>query len=368
MEMKARCCIITTVHSPFDVRIFHKQAKSLVKAGFDVVLIAQHNKHEIIGGVEIIPLPRSHNRALRMLRTLSALKLAVKQKANIYHFHDPELIYVGLILKLLGKRVIYDAHEDLQNDILLAKDWIPSFLRKPISIFANIIEQISARIFDGIVAATDLIGKKFPAYKTAIVRNFPPVESFREITRYKKSSLNSAIAVYTGGLMRIRGIRQLVEAFSYLREVELWLVGEFEDQLFQREIEEKVPSNVKILGIKNFEEVIQLYKKADIGVVCYLPMSIHLDAMPNKLFEYMAAGLPVIASNFPLWGEFVNGCGLLVNPEDPKDIADTIKNLLADPKALQRMGEEGQRKFMKRYNWDQEFPRLLELYKRIMEV
>ena len=96
--MNKKVCILTSVHTPFDTRIFHKQAKSLLKAGYDVTLIAQHDKDELVGGIRMVALPKPKNRLWRMLGTWRVFKLALKQKAEIYHFHDPELLPWGWLL------------------------------------------------------------------------------------------------------------------------------------------------------------------------------------------------------------------------------------------------------------------------------
>ena len=116
---KNKVCILTSVHPPFDIRIFHKEAKSLARAGYDITLIAQHDKEEIVEGIRIVSLPKPKNRIDRMTRTVwSAYRKAIKIDADIYHFHDSELIPIGLLLKLRGKRVIYDVHEDFPASIL----------------------------------------------------------------------------------------------------------------------------------------------------------------------------------------------------------------------------------------------------------
>jgi glycosyltransferase involved in cell wall biosynthesis len=362
---KTRCCMITTVHPAFDIRIFRKEARSLAKTGYGVSIIAQHTKREIRDGVEIIPIPKSGNRALRIIRTLTALRLALKQEADIYHFHDPEFLYPAMILKLFGRRVVYDVHEDVPNDILI-KDWIPWVLVKPISLLAAVTERLGAKLFDGIVAATPFIARKFPISKTVMVGNFPVLGSFQQVKRSRETFHKSPVVIYPGSLRRLMGIRQLVEAFSHIPEAELWLVGKFEDELFKKEIEEKAPSNVKLLGVRGFEEVPQLYAQANIGVICYLPTATHVEAMPTKIFEYMAAGLPIVASNFPSWRVLINGCGMTVDPEDPGDIARGIKSILKDADALYEMGERSRRQFIEKYNWEQTFPELLRLYKKIL--
>ncbi|GAB6162897.1 hypothetical protein JCM12298_20570 [Desulfothermus naphthae] len=103
-------------------------------------------------------------------------RLALKEKADVYHFHDPELIPIGLILSLFGKKVIYDVHEDVPKQILI-KDWIKSnSVRKFVSLFFKGFENLTCIFFSQIVAATPDIAKKFPAQKTITIRNFPILE------------------------------------------------------------------------------------------------------------------------------------------------------------------------------------------------
>lgn len=114
--MSVKICIITTVHSPFDVRIFHKEAKSLVKFGYDVPLIAQNNRNEVVDRIKIIALPKPKNRSMRILGlTWRVFYLALHQHTDVYHFHDPEIIILGIILKILGKKIVYNVHEDYEK-------------------------------------------------------------------------------------------------------------------------------------------------------------------------------------------------------------------------------------------------------------
>src|SRR6266571_2425883 len=167
-----KVCVLTSVHSPEDVRIFHKEAVSLAAAGYEVTIVAPHPNDISLGAVQVksVPLPKA--RSDRMLRTVwSVFQAGRREAAFAYHLHDPELLPVGLLLKLSGRRVIYDVHEDVPRDIL-DKDWIPRWLRKPIAMLAGFIEIAAASKFDAVVAATPSIARRFPPEKTCVLQNF----------------------------------------------------------------------------------------------------------------------------------------------------------------------------------------------------
>ncbi|MBC7077734.1 MAG: glycosyltransferase, partial [Synergistales bacterium] len=144
--MNNTVCILTTVHPPFDTRIFHKEARALVTAGYDLTLIAQHDKNEVVDGVKVIALPKPKNRFTRIFGlTWRAFRLALRQRADVYHFHDPELLPVGGLLKLLTRaKVIYDVHEDVPEQIL-TKHWLPALLRHPLAVVFNAFEKFLSR-------------------------------------------------------------------------------------------------------------------------------------------------------------------------------------------------------------------------------
>lgn len=372
-EELRKVCILTTVHQPFDTRIFHKQAKTLVKAGYEVILIAQHERNEVVEGVRIVPLSKPQNRALRMLLlSWQAFCLASHEKASVYHFHDPELIPVGILLKLRGKRVIYDVHEDVPKQIL-SKEWIPRPLRKLVAGMAWTFEKVASWIFDAVIAAVPAIARRFPKYKTVVVQNFPILGELvtPEALPYRG---RPAKIIYVGGITAIRGINEMVKAMSLLPEdlnARLVLVGEFTPPSLKEEVE-SMPGweRIDFLGWQDRTSVARLLGEARVGLVLFHPVPNHTKSQPNKLFEYMSAGIPVVASDFPLWREIVEGagCGILVNPLDPKAIAEAIRYLLTNPEEAEKMGRRGQEAVYKKYNWDAEKEKLLLLYEKLLAI
>jgi glycosyltransferase involved in cell wall biosynthesis len=360
---------LTSVHRPRDVRIFYKEARSLARAGYDVSILVPHDTPEVIDDVRIQAIRKPHGRLDRATVTqLALLKAAIKERADIYHFHDPELMLVGLLLRLAGKKVVYDVHEDLPRQIL-HKTWIAAPLRRVIATIAAAAEFVIARTVSAVVVATPVIGNRFPRSTTVLVQNFPMSEEMR-VERADPSSPR-CVAYYAGGIEIVRGGRTMIEAFALLDpecDARLTLAGEFWPTTLHQELSD-LPgwSRVDFLGWKRREELRASIDAATVGLVLFHPLPNHMNAQPNKLFEYMAAGLPVIASDFPAWRTIVDGaqCGMLVDPCNPQAIADAISWICAHRNEARVMGQRGQSAVRDRYSWDAQAAHLLELYSRL---
>jgi len=372
--MPIKVCIFTSVHPAFDTRIFHKQAMTLVKAGYDVILLAQHDRDEVADRVKIIALHKPGNRIWRVLGTWRMLCLTLKQKAAIYHFHDAELLPVGLLLKVLTMSpVVYDVHEDVPKQIL-TKEYLPPFVRQSVSKLAAFLERVALYSFDAVIAAGEDITWHFPkSQKLAVIRNFPSIDILNEteFKSYVKSSGQPATMIYVGVISEGRGVMEMVEVANRLQnKVRLILVGSFADSYLEAKIKQKAGDNVEFTGQVPYENVPGLLRRADIGLVCFRPDPNNMAAAwrNNKLFEYMAAGLPVIASNLPLWKEIINNnrCGLTVDLLDPRDMSRAVEYLIDHPDAARAMGENGMRAIKEKYNWENEGKKLLALYESLI--
>jgi glycosyltransferase involved in cell wall biosynthesis len=365
--MRKKICHITTVHLPSDVRIFHKECKTLAGADYEVILIAQHDKKEVIDGVHIIPLPRIKGRFKRMLLLpFMALIRSLNLNAKVYHFHDPELIPIGLILKKLGKKVIYDVHEDLPRQ-LLSKPYLNKFSKVILSKIIEIYENYAAKKFDYIITATPYIRDRFKKLNpnTIDINNFPLLNEFYTLDIKTK---NGNAVCYIGGISKKRGIVELIKSLEYVDTI-LHLAGEFESEDLKKEVMKLSGwKKVKYYGFVNREKVKEILTNVNAGIVNFLPELNHINSMPNKIFEYMSASLPVIASNFPLWKEIIekNNCGICVDPTNPEEIAKAIKYLITHPEEAKKIGENGRRAVFEKYNWEKESEKLLDLYKEIL--
>lgn len=364
---------LTTVHPSFDTRIFHKQCRTLAIAGYEVSLIAQHACDEVRDGISIIALPRPRNRLSRILGlTWQAFGLALRQRANVYHFHDPELLPVGVMLKLFTQaKVIYDVHEDVPQQIL-TKYWISAPLRHPFAAVFNVVEKLMSQTLDAVVVATEEIAKKFARFNPVVIHNYPDLRMLPTPYLSPREERERTV-VYIGGINKLRGAIEMIKAFEFLDpalNAHLDLIGRFEPNGLERELQ-ALPGfrSVRFLGWLPLQKVYEHLRHAHIGLVCLHPEPRYVLSLPVKLFEYMAAGVPIIASNFPLWKEIVEGnrCGLTVDPLNPKEIAEAIEYLFMHPEEARIMGENGRRAVVEKYNWEREGEKLIKLYEELLK-
>jgi glycosyltransferase involved in cell wall biosynthesis len=362
--------VLTSVHSALDVRIYHKECRSLARAGHAVTIIAPHPRDEVIDGVSIRAVEESaRGRLARMTETVYRVaREAFRLDAEVYHIHDPELIPLALLLRRRGKLVIYDAHEDLPQTIV-KKRYIPPLARKPVEYLSRALELLAARQLTAIVAATPTIGQHFAAINplTAVVRNYVSLEEWGMGNGVPWADRPCAVT-YVGAITLDRGLREMVAAMGILSAeipARLALAGPRSATLMA-EVQQVVPGwqQVDDLGILDRPAIVDLLGRMRAGLVLLHPTPSYVPSLPIKLFEYMAAGLPVVASDFPVMRGIIEraGCGLLVNPLDPSAIAEAIRFLLQHPDQADSMGRRGRAAVEQQYSWESEAQTLLRLY------
>lgn len=368
MEGKAHICHITTVHPADDVRIFHKECSSLQRAGYQVTLLVANGENAQINDVNIVGVEAPYSGRLGRMRKVPKVlfQKAMELNADVYHFHDPEFLRYALKMQKAGKKVIYDVHEDVPRQIL-AKYWIPKLVRKSVSArFERLENKISAQL-SYICTATPHIRERFLKINpnTVDINNFPRLEELSDVAPY---SQKSQAACYIGGMTQVRGISELVDAVADAN-FELHLAGKFSpESLRDQQVEKAGWKNVVEHGFLSRDGVKGVLAKSKVGVVTLHPTENYVDALPVKMFEYMAAGIPVLASNFPLWQQIVNDsqCGICVDPLNPQHIASGIEQLLADDAASEQMGLNGRKAVEEQYNWAVEEAKLKEVYANLL--
>lgn len=367
-----RICHMTCVHQRYDTRIFKKECKSLASNGFDVSLIVADGKgDEVKDGVNIYDI--GTNKVSRWKRMTQITKL-VKKKAieldcEIYHFHDPELMFTGLALQRKGKKVIVDMHEDHPSYIAEA-DYIPA--RKVVAFFYEKLENYAAKRFAGIVTTRQVINNRLAKYNSNIqmITNFPRLE-----TNYKGHKVSDTnVIVFAGAVVSNWRHKLIIEAIEDIDNVKYLLAGPVTDSYLKSLKSLKGWSKVEFLGEVPFSKVCEMYENATMGVAVYHycnNMGGKEGNLANtKMFEFMNFGLPFVCTDFRLWKQIVEQeekCGICVNPYSKEEITKAIRYLIDHPEERKQMGENARRAAEKTYNWECQEKLLVSFYNKISQ-
>ncbi len=363
-----KVCHITTVHKATDGRIFYKECRSLQQKGYEVSLIAPVHEPIDAGEIRLFNVGTYKSRLTRIiLGGYKVLQLSKKTGADLFHFHDPELMPVGCLLRISGKKVVYDVHEDLPRQ-LLYKDWIRCRLIKVfLSRMVYICEKFFSLFYNGIVTATDDISRKFPPKKTIVLKNYPSMELISDFScvEFNKSTFT---IIYAGGITKIRGIREVIKALHIMEgKVKLILLGEFDDDGYKMSCQkEEGWRYVHYFGWRPIQEVYGYMKKADAGLVALYPAKNFLTSLPVKAFEYMAYELPLVISGFPFWKDVFGSCSVFVDPQDPESIVESVEKLINDEKFRKGLGAAGSELVSSKFSWEKEQKKLFSLYEQIL--
>ncbi|MFC3210891.1 glycosyltransferase family 4 protein [Planomicrobium okeanokoites] len=360
-----KICHITSVHSENDTRIFLKECTSLAQAGFEVHYIVPGAVDSTSNGVQIHGVKvNDGSRLNRMTKTVDTVyKKALEINASLYHFHDPELIPIALKLKKNKKIVLYDIHEDLPRAIL-SKKWISPMVRKPLSAIFEYYENRAAKKFDYLITATPYITERFKKIndRTINVNNYPLLKELQSSDKISQETEINYVS-YVGGLVPIRGSSELIKS-ARLISGNIKVAGPINTENLKNDL--KRSENIEYLGILSRDEVKNLLSRSKAGMVTFLPEPNHINAQPNKMFEYMSASIPVICSDFPLWRSIIEDadCGLCVDPENAQTIADAINYVFENPEIALKMGKNGRKAVELKYNWEAESVKLIDIYKK----
>lgn len=365
-----KVCHLTSHHAPQSVRIFKKQCVSLAKSGYQVFYVVPGSGKQKIDGVTLKYFKRTPGIFGRLfINPWKACFSAIIINADIYHFHDPELMFFAYILKLAGKKVIYDVHEDLVakcSDLIFNNFFFMGyfFIR-----LIELIEKFFSHRFDLNIFAElgysldERMVRRFPSKKTEVIGNYPIMPSYKYVSEKK----NILTLVYAGSLTNIRGIREVLYAVELVKyPIRFVLMGTWKNIDFKHEcMRTKGWDHCDYLGQVSLETVYNKFSESHIGIATLYPQGNYLHSMPTKAFDYMVFGLPVIMSDFPFWREKFNGCAMFVDSQNSSQIADAITKLAENPTLRASMGNKGNNLIQKKYSWEAESKKLYSIYKKI---
>lgn len=363
---------LTTVHTPTDTRIFDKEATSLADAGFDVGILAHDAPTGERNGIQFFDLGLPSTRPERWKNIPGVAQKAKSLNASIYHFHDPELIPVGLYLSATtNSAVIYDVHEDYGHKVT-GREWIPEFVTPLLSYGVPLAEQFAASRFDAIVTATDKIRLMFNKANENVstIHNFPRTKSLPPIGE-SKSRTAEHVLCYVGGLSELRGIHRMLEVLDILcdrgLDIELWALGSWSTDAdrcrAQRFIADRgLERQTHFPGYLDYGEMFQYLYGADLGLAL-LDTEQFETAIPTKQFEYLYSGLPVVATPLDAVVRFLPERYRYIVPQnDSYSTADAVEIALEteyDTAEMQSLIKE-------KYSWEFEAESLVSLYDELL--
>ena len=371
--LKTRITHLTSVHPRYDTRIYIKECTSLAKIDdYDVSLIvADGLGDEENNEVHIFDVGKLHGRINRIFKTSNkVLAKALDIDSDIYHLHDPELIPTGLKLKKLGKKVIFDVHENIAMQIK-DKEYLNYFLRNFLSYVYSKYEKRALKKFDMLVLAENSYVEYYSKLsdRATVILNMPDIEPLKkfQVDNREKNGL-----FYIGGISNGRGLDVTIEAIKILKEtipdIYMHYIGATYNDVLESIDMTSIQNYIKFYGPMPLFDGLELSKEAKVGLSILKPIGNYTKSYSTKVFEYMALGLPVVTSNFELYKNIVEKyhCGLCVDPLDPKEIAEAITYIINHPKEAKEMGENGKKAVQERYNWSIEEKKLFEIYERLI--
>lgn len=363
-------CHVTSTHSVTDARITFRECSTLINDGHCVTLVAPGGDVDKspVQGVKVLGPTWPGSRLERLLVTGPKVAWsALREQADLYQFHDAELLPFALLFKVLGRSVVYDVHEDIPRDVEMV-GWLPDVLKPAVSTVLEGLENGIARFLDGLVVATKSLECRFRgiAADVALVRNFPLLD-FWPMSGGDCGDDKEPFVCYTGGIAERTGVMPMLEAVAEC-EVTLVVAGRFADEgIRNRCLAHRGWSYVDYRGEVPVTEVPEIVRGATAGLAVYPPFRSYRESLPVKMFEYMAAGVAVITSNFSRFRKIIeeNGCGICVDPRNSREFADAVEYLAENPGIAATMGIRGRRSAEQEFNWNNEQDRLLGFYERI---
>ncbi len=371
-----KVAILSSVHLALDNRVFYREARTLAGAGYEVTLIAVHDREEVRDGVRIVPLPRvARSRRPLLWRALG--RMARETGADVFHFHDPELLLLSPWLRrATGRPTIYDIHE-ANADFIAVKEYLPAVARRPLAGLFRRLEPRLAAGESGLIFADEAIAADFVGFAGPKVTlfNFPGRELI-DAGAVAPLARSEPVILYLGGMERNRGAGLMLDTFAQvvaqLPAARLRLVGHFAPPGLEAEMRAEAARRgighaVEFTGRVAFDRVGEHLAAARVGWVTWGAAAKNRKNIPTKLFEYMAFGLPVVSSDLPSTRPFVPpDVGLLAAADDPAGHAAALLRLLNDPATAEGMGAAGRRRVAEGWNWAAMEPRLLGVYAAVL--
>jgi glycosyltransferase involved in cell wall biosynthesis len=373
-----KVCHFSSVHTTTDTRVFARECVSLAKH-FSVTLIAIGENTGLQQGVNVIAIPKPKSRVLRlMVTTFQVFFKALRVNADIYHIHDAEMIPFGVLFSLLGKKVIYDVHENTYHDISI-KTWIPKPLKFLLGTGYRLLEWLTSKTMHTIlVIAKPEFADQFKKGNYTVIQNFADIEFLKKYRILSRNQLKQNNIFYIGTLYdTYYNIDIVIEAIYKLKQegliVYMKIAGYYGNFLTKRTqllpYYQEVKEQLDFLGYVSQHTGYLLSQECKIGLCLKDQPEQILVSHERKFFEYMAIGLPILCCDSNIYKEIVEKeqIGLCTNLQDANAVAASIKQLFIDTN-LDQLQTNNIHAAENIYNWEKDEVTLIQLYKQLLHI
>jgi glycosyltransferase involved in cell wall biosynthesis len=379
MRKKIRILVVTSIHPDFDKRVW-RHAKSLVALGLEVHLICPWNVEvdSVIEGVRMIPFQPVRRRLARIFKLpyrMIPLISKMLRHVDIIHFHDIDLLPAMMIFRLF-RSTVYDVHENYPDEMLV-RYWVPDILRRPLYWLVRSGQYLAALIIRNMVFVVPVQERDFPKrfIRKILIRNYSSIELLKQVKTGYEQRPRRIITI--GTMYPENGAFLLIEIAASLKEMGVEAEIICSDRFSSVVLRDKFLEQVRARMLERFirltpsvppPEIMDMLNRGRIGLLPNLRVPKQEKALPTRLFEYMAAGIPVVASDLPLIKHYVEDsqCGVLASPEDPGSFARAIVKLLDNQEMAMILGQNGQAAFKDRFSWESQMPALANFYRQIL--
>jgi len=375
-----KICFLSSAHPKFDKRVFQKEAVFLARSGHDVSHVCPDETAETFekDGVTVKTYCRRGGLWGRLVAMPKLFSLARREKADALHANEFDSWIVALLVKFVSRtRVVFDVHEFYPS--MFAETRMPSFLVRPTESAFRLIYRLLGPRTDLIVLANRYIRRDFPEKGSEIVmvENFATLETVKKIETLEldRTPSDRLKLIHVGLMARERGSAVLPEAMELIDPgtASLSMIGRMTDidnETYRQDIAARgLDDRIGVTDWLPYDELLRELVDADVGIVFFQSGSeTNAYGLPHKLFDYMAAGLPVLVSTHATYvAEIVTEvqCGVILDSEKPQEIADAIKHLAANRDEAKEYGRNGRAALAEKFNWESQIEKLDTFYRSL---
>jgi len=359
---------VTSTHRATDGRIFYRECRSLQGAGWDVRIVAHGVPLQPKDGIGFVEFPKSFSRVAVLMKPHTIVRFLDDLEADVYHFHDPDLLLVAGLLAGRRKKIVYDCHEWYQK-VFPYKGYSP-LVASAAAAGLSLIEMLVMPRLSALIAPTDELAALYAKRTKRVysIRNFAPLEGW-ELSKDKGNPKRyDLIHVGTVSLDRLNFMLDIVRTAKRLgREITLCLLGVSTGIKQHVDRDDALKGLVEAIERVPETKVPEFLSKARIGFNYHPYQSRFIVAIPMKVFEYMRHGLPFVSTALPPLKKLLedSGAGVLIEENTVNAFIKVIGEILRNGEMMAQMGNKGTRLVRERYNWEAESIKLVTLYESL---